>query len=360
MAGDLAGVGIDVNDPAHAKALDVPEPQLATLVTSPPPGPDWLHEQKIDGYRILAVRDGADVQLLSRRQHDWSASLTPIAQAIAALPVQHAILDGEAAVFRPDGRTSFQALQNALGGGGAGTVYIAFDLLELDGRDLRAIPLEVRKRELSRLLDALPPTVREVVRYSDHVVGQGDAFFRSACAAGLEGIISKRRAAAYHSGRGLDWVKTKCLHRQELVIGGFTDPRGSRVGIGALLVGYYEGKQLRYAGKVGTGFNARTLDELHELLTPHLRATTPFTPAPEKAWTGPSVHWVEPALVAEVAFAEWTADGRLRHPSFKGLRRDKRPTTVVRERPDQGGSTTTLTRRERPSVLARAMLRTRP
>ncbi|HVV85590.1 MAG TPA: non-homologous end-joining DNA ligase [Kofleriaceae bacterium] len=313
--------------------LAAPDPQLATLVTAPPAGDEWLHEQKFDGYRILAVRDGASVRLLTRRHNDWSETLAPLAAAIAALPAERVILDGELVVFAADGRTSFQALQNALGAGARGVVYVAFDLLQLGDRDLRPLPLEERKRELAALVGRLPRAVAAVIRYSDHVAGNGEAFFREACAAGLEGIVSKRRDRPYRAGRGLDWVKTKCLQRQELVIGGFTEPRGSRTGLGALLVGYHEGGALRYAGKVGTGFGARVLDELHAALARLERPRSPFTPAPARAWTGPGVHWVEPRLVAEVSFAEWTDDGRLRHPVFKGLRRDKPASAIVRERP---------------------------
>jgi len=213
-------------------------------------------------------------------------------------------------------------------------VYFVFDLLRLDGKDLRALPLEERK---ARLADLVAPRrgAPGVVRYSDHVVGNGGAFFRLACQNGLEGIISKRRDKPYVPGRGGTWQKTKCLQRQELVIGGFTDPEGSRQGIGALLVGYYAGDALVYAGKVGTGYSHKMLGELRELLDPIEQQASPFDPAPARAWTGPRRHWVAPHHVAEVAFAEWTADGRLRHPSFQGLRRDKRARDVVRERPVQ-------------------------
>jgi bifunctional non-homologous end joining protein LigD len=316
---------------APAAPLEPPEPQLATLVTEAPAGDDWLHEQKFDGYRILALRDGDDVSLLSRRFNDWSEQLAPVAAALASLPVRRLILDGEVVVFAPDGRTSFQALQNALGAGGADLVYVAFDVLVLGDRYLRARPLAQRKAELAAFVAALPAKVGARLRYSDHVIGKGDAFFAQACAAGLEGIISKRRDRPYRPGRGPDWLKVKCLQRQELVIGGFTDPRGSRTGIGALLLGYHQDGALRYAGKVGTGFSGRTLDALYAALSPLERARSPFSPAPQRAWTGAGVHWVEPTLVAEVAFGEWTDDGRLRHPVFKGLRRDKAPSTIVRE-----------------------------
>jgi bifunctional non-homologous end joining protein LigD len=308
--------------------------QLATLVATAPEGDQWLHEQKFDGYRILAELDGGRVTLLSRRFRDWTAELPTIAAAVAELPCRTAQLDGEVAAVLPDGRTSFQALQNAFGERGAPLCYFVFDLLALDGHDVAALPLIERKAKLAALLArANQPTLR----YSDHVIGNGGAFFRAACAKGLEGIVSKRRDAPYIPGRGGGWLKTKCLQRQELVIGGYTDPEGARTHIGALLVGYYEGGRLVYAGKVGTGFTMKTLLELKRALAPLERAASPFSPEPPRAWTGPSRRWVEPELVGEVSFSEWTADGRLRHPSFQGLRADKRPRDVVRERPDDAG-----------------------
>ncbi|MEO8548558.1 MAG: non-homologous end-joining DNA ligase, partial [Kofleriaceae bacterium] len=207
-------------------------------------------------------------------------------------------------------------------------VYFAFDLLALDGKDLRGEKLLARKKLLEKLL-AKPPAA---LRYSEHVIGRGEDLFAAACKRGLEGIICKRADAPYASGRNKSWVKVKCHQRQELVVGGFTDPEGSRTGLGALLVGYYEGSELRYAGKVGTGFKAKDLSELFGALEPLVRKTSAFTPVPPRAHTGPRAHWVEPKLVVEVQFGEWTRDGRLRHPSFQGLRRDKKPKEVVREK----------------------------
>lgn len=309
--------------------LGLRELQLATLVAEPPDGPEWLHEQKFDGYRILAELDRGKVQLLSRRFKDWTAAFPTVAAAVARLPVASAVLDGEVAAVLPDGRTSFQALQNRAG---ANVVYFVFDLLAIDGEELTQLPLEQRKARLEQLV-APPRGHAGVIRYSDHVIGGGAAFFSLACQRGLEGIISKRRDKPYLPGRGTTWVKIKCLQRQELVIGGFTDPEGSRRGIGALLVGYYAGPQLVYAGKVGTGYSHAMLLELRKRLTPIERMTSPFSPEPPRAWTGASRHWVAPELVAEVAFSEWTNDGRLRHPSFQGLRFDKPARDVVREAP---------------------------
>ena len=304
----------------------VTELQLATLSAEAPEGEAWLHEQKFDGYRILALREEDDVKLLSRRFKDWTAQFQAVATAVGRLPVHAIALDGEVCVLAPDGRTSFQALQNA-GANDAALVYFVFDLLRLDGEDLTKLPLEQRKARLAKLVRGTG-----VLRYSDHVIGNGKAAFARACELGLEGIISKRRDQPYQPGRGRTWLKTKCTHRQELVIGGYTDPDGARTGLGALLVGYYADKKLVYAGKVGTGFTLESLGELREDLEPLVRPRSPFELAPARAWTGPRVHWVEPLLVCEVQFAEWTDDGRLRHPSFQGLRRDKLPGEVVRER----------------------------
>jgi bifunctional non-homologous end joining protein LigD len=314
--------------------LPVRELQLATLVAQAPEGPEWLHEQKFDGYRILADKHGDDVRLLSRRFLDWTDKLRPLAEAVARLPVSRIVLDGEACVLLPDGRTSFQAMQNAMSGDTSQLVYFAFDLL-VEGADvLVSSPLEERKERL-RALVAPKRGGAGRIRYSDHVIGNGAAFFAAACAQGLEGIVSKRRDLPYSPGRGRGWLKTKCLLRQELVIGGFTDPEGSRTGIGALLLGYYAQGKLVYAGKVGTGFTTKLLAQLRQALAPLEQAACPFDPAPARAWTGRGAHWVAPELVAEVAFSEWTDDGRLRHPSFQGLRVDKRADEVVREVPSR-------------------------
>ena len=302
--------------------------QLAQLVDEAPEGDEWLHEQKFDGYRILAELDGKKLHLYSRRFNDWTTQFPTVVEAVADLRAKSAVIDGEVCVVMPDGRTSFQALQNSFGRRDASIVYFVFDLLELDGEDLTDLPLEQRKARLAKLV----ATKRSSIRYSDHVIGDGGKFFKLACKQGLEGIVSKRRDKPYAPGRGRSWVKTKCILRQELVIGGFTDPEGSRSGVGALLVGYHEKGKLVYAGKVGTGFSMKMLGELRRALEPYELAKCPFTPEPARAWTGPNRHWVAPVLVAEVAFSEWTDDGRLRHPSFQGLRSDKPATEIVRER----------------------------
>jgi bifunctional non-homologous end joining protein LigD len=300
-------------------------PQLATLSADAPAGGDWVHEIKYDGYRILALADGDDVQLLSRNGKDWTARFQPVADALAALALSDSVLDGEIAVELEDGRTSFQALQNLLAGQRAGSrlVFWIFDLLRVAGEDLRRRPLLERKDKLDRLLrDSRPP-----LRYSDHVTGHGPAFLARACEHGLEGIISKRSDAPYRAGRGTDWLKVKCVREQEFVVGGYTAPGGSRSGLGALHVGTFEDGRLVYRGKVGTGFSDATLRLLHRRLRPLERAQPPFADAP----TGAAVRgtrWVEPELVAQVRYTEITADGRLRHPAFRGLREDRSAASV--------------------------------
>jgi len=327
-------------------------PELATLVAAPPAGGQWLHEIKFDGYRVICEVRRGKAHLLTRHGKDWSDRFAPVAAAAAALPVESAILDGEVTVLLPDGKTSFQALQESLGDGGNGRggggggdrgsgsrhgaemVYFVFDLLYLDGYDLRPAPLGERKQALRALLDAagIGSGSDGPIRWSDHVAGQGEDFYRQACRFGLEGIVSKRADLAYHSGRGKDWLKVKCLQRQELVIGGFTDPEGARAGLGALLLGVYEGGRLVYAGKVGTGFTARVLVDLRRRLERSERQSPPFANPPRGA-EARGAHWVEPKLVCEVAFTEWTRDGHLRHPTFQGLREDKPAREVRRELP---------------------------
>ena len=305
------------------------EPQLATLVAEVPRGEGWFHEIKYDGYRALCEISDGEARLITRRGNDWTDHFTRVAREAAKLPAREAILDGEVVVLEPDGTTSFQALQNALSGNRQqDLVYYAFDLLYLDGWDLRRAPLLARKEALAELLAGR----QGAVRLGDHVPGGGEDFFRQACTFGLEGIVSKRADLAYHSGRSKDWLKVKCLQRQELVIVGFTNPEKSRFGLGALLLGVYEGKDLVYAGKVGTGFDESTLLDLRKRLDKLEIDKPAFKNAPRGAEARRS-HWVKPELVAEVAFTEWTEEGILRHPSFQGLREDKSPREVVRERP---------------------------
>jgi bifunctional non-homologous end joining protein LigD len=305
-------------------------PQLATLVDRPPSGDEWLHEIKYDGYRIGARIHKGRVSLFTRNGNDWTASFPEIAHAIEKLGLDDALIDGEAAVVLPDGRTSFQSLQNTGDAATRGTlVYFVFDLLRLPGAKMEALPLEERKARLKALVGGRK-TGR--IRFSEHIEGNGDAFFERACRAGLEGIVSKRRDQPHRGGRHGGWVKTKCVKRQEFVIGGFTDPEGMRVGLGALLIGYYEGDRLVFSGKVGTGFTQKLALDLRVKLNRIEQKVSPFTPAPPGA-LGRNAHWVKPDLVGEVVFTEWTADGKIRHPSFQGLRADKKPKEVTRERP---------------------------
>ena len=307
------------------------QPQLATLVTAVPDSDDWLHEIKFDGYRLGARVDGGRVTLITRAGNDWTASFPEVRDAVAALPVTRALLDGEVAAVLPDGRTSFQALQRWLSGGGtAGLVYYVFDLLHLDGEDVARLPLDERKARLEALVRRLPGD--SLIRYSSHVVGGGRRFFAAACERGLEGIVSKRRDKPYEAGRRGGWTKSKCLQRQPMVIGGFTDSSdGVKGGLGALLLGVYdEGGALRFAGKVGTGFTQRSAADLRERLEGLAQKAPPFEnpPAEARRW---KARWVAPTLVADVKFSEWTDDGRLRQSSFQGLREDVRARDVVRE-----------------------------
>jgi bifunctional non-homologous end joining protein LigD len=305
--------------------------QLATLVDEAPAGDEWLHEMKFDGYRILARLQGGKARLMSRNGKDWTAQFPTVAAAVEALPVRSALLDGEIAAVLPSGITSFQALQNALTAADQGDLaYFLFDLVHLETVSLARASLEERKTLLKDLLSA--PAPGSLLRYSDHVAGSGREFYAQACTLGVEGIVSKRRDAPYQTGRTRTWLKTKCLLRQEFVIGGYTDPEGSRVGLGSLLLGVQDGEGgLDFAGKVGTGFSSKLLEDLRRRLTRLEQPKSPFKQARIPGVT--RAHWVRPELVGEVEFTEWTSDGRLRHPSFQGLREDKSARDVVRERP---------------------------
>ncbi len=334
IAGDPApGIQSAVANLTGAVKARQPEwiaPQLATLVDAMPSDDHWLHEIKFDGYRLLCRVKKGEVRLFTRNANDWTAKLSAQADAVARLRLNEAWLDGEAVVLTEQGRSSFQALQNAFDSHFTGTiVYCIFDLLYLNGYDLRAAPLVERKRLLASLLGRSSDTH---LRYSDHIIGDNQASFEEACRQGLEGLIVKRRDAPYRSGRGRSWLKVKCEQRQEFVIGGFTEPAGSRQGFGALLVGYYdEDGRLRYAGKVGTGFSDHLLKTLHRTLLALERPKSAFV-NPPTGYEAKGAHWVTPKLVAEIRFAEWTQEGILRQPSFQGLRTDKPATAIGRER----------------------------
>jgi bifunctional non-homologous end joining protein LigD len=312
-----------------ARQPDWIAPQLATLVDEMPSDEGWLHEIKFDGYRLLCRVKNGEARLFTRKANDWTAKLSAQAEAVARLGFKEAWLDGEAVVLTEQGRSSFQALQNAFDSHFTGTiVYCVFDLMFLNGYDLRPSPLIERKRVLASRLGR---TTDPHLRYSDHIIGDNLASLEEACRQGLEGLIVKRMDAPYRSGRGRAWLKVKCEQRQEFVIGGFTEPAGSRQGFGALLVGYYEAGQLRYAGKVGTGFSDRVLKTLHRTLVGLERPKPPFV-NPPRGYEAKGAHWVAPTLVAEIRFAEWTHEGILRQPSFQGLRADKPAAEIGRER----------------------------
>ena len=330
-ARDLAALAGAVPGARKAALPRTVSAQLATLVDEAPKGNEWLHEMKFDGYRILARLQDGKARLMSRNGKDWTAHFPTVAHAVEALPTRAALVDGEVAVVLPSGTTSFQALQNALTAREQGQlVYFVFDLPHLEGFSLAAAALEERKTMLRELLGT--PAPDSPLRYSDHVEGAGQEFFAKACALGVEGIVSKRRDARYETGRSRTWLKVKCLRRQEFVIGGYTDPEGSRVGLGALLIGVHDPEgRLEFAGKVGTGFTSKLLEDLRRRLAALAQPTSPFERSRIPGVT--RAHWVRPELVAEVAFTEWTSDGRLRHPSFQGLRQDKKAREVVREVP---------------------------
>jgi bifunctional non-homologous end joining protein LigD len=332
--------------------IPVYNPQLAQLVKSAPSGGEWLHELKYDGYRIGCRIDNGRVTLISRKGNDWTASFPEIARAAKALKVKSALLDGEVCVVLPDGRTSFQALQNLASADRARLVYFAFDLLHLDGRSLLGEPLEARKAALEKIVRG------DRIRFSGHLDADGPDAFREACRLRLEGIISKPRNAPYQSGKRAGWLKTKCVLRQEFVIGGFTDPEGAREGIGALLVGVYDGDRLVFAGKVGTGFTTKGARELRTRLNGIEIKECPFSPRPA-GWLGKNAHWVKPQLVGEVEFTEWTGDGKIRHPSFQGLRKDKAAKDVVRESPSADPHPTSA-RRQPDSDVVRTVRITHP
>lgn len=304
------------------------DPQKALLVDRPPVGEHWIHELKLDGFR-MGLFLGRGTRLISRRGTEYTKSFPEIVAAARTLDARNAVIDGEVVVLDESGVSRFQLLQQ-LGSSRRGLTFFAFDLLSLDGRDLTRLPLEERKRRLRALVGTRPTTIR----YTPHFDAPGPEVLARACELGAEGIVSKRRDGPYRLGaRSSDWQKAKCTKRQEFVVGGFTDPEGSRVGVGSLLIGYYERDLLRFAGKVGTGRGWS--DAFGRRLRRRLEAmevdSPPFDPSP-RGWLGKHAHWVQPKLVAEVEFTEWTGDGSIRHPSLQGFRADKRARNVVRER----------------------------
>lgn len=312
-------------------ALHLPRfipPQKATLVDAAPTGDAWLHEMKLDGYRIQLHADGARTSILTSSGLDWTDKFQSIAEAAKRLRVKSAILDGEVTVMRPDGVSDFGTLHDAISDCRSDLMtYWAFDLLHVDDRSLVGEPLEARKAALEKLLKRLPKN--SPIRYSEHVVGNGGKFYEAACKGGLEGIISKRRDGRYTSGRTDTWRKVKCRQRQEFVVGGWK--KSEKIGIRSLLLGYYERGELKYAGNVGTGFTHRTHVDLMKRFKSLETTTCPLKGVPREDVR--QARWLKPVLVAEVEFAEWTSDGVLRHPAFKGLRKDKDPKDIRRELP---------------------------
>ncbi len=307
-------------------------PQLASEAATPPVGAQWVHELKLDGYRVQAHIDQAGkVRLFTRSGLDWTHRMPAVARELGKLSVQSAILDGEVVVLGADGESSFAALQAAFDEGATHPLtYFVFDLLHLNGHNLRQQPLTARKEILAKLLDSMAE--HEGVRYGQHIETEGAVILAEACKRGAEGIVSKRADGAYVSGRSKSWIKSKCDRRQEFVIGGFTKPSNGTEGIGALLLGYYEGKKLVYAGRTGTGFTQVSSRALRRQLEGIRQTKMPFDAVPDSAAKG--ALWVKPALVGQVQFSTWTADKLVRQASFKGLREDKKPAEVRREVPD--------------------------
>ncbi|MBE9373209.1 non-homologous end-joining DNA ligase [Saccharopolyspora sp. HNM0983] len=304
-------------------------PCLATRTDQRFSDPSWVFERKLDGVRLIAGSDGAGPQLWTRNGKRADAAYPEIVEALAGQGADRFVCDGEVVAFEGN-RTSFAKLQRrihltdprAARRTGVAVRYYVFDLLAFGGVDLTRLPLTTRKRLLHECFAFADP-----LRSSRHRVGDGERFFRLACSRGWEGLIAKRADRPYRAGRSRDWLKLKCVADQEFVVGGYTEPRGSRTGFGALLVGYYRDGRLHYAGKVGTGYDDRTLRDLRGRLDRMPRASSPFTEDTGER----DAHWVDPELVAEVGFTEWTADGKLRHPRFSGLRTDKPASEVVRE-----------------------------
>ncbi|WP_434603250.1 DNA ligase D [Pseudomonas sp. R1-7] len=307
------------------------KPELATLVESAPDG-DWLYEIKFDGYRVMARIDNGDVRLITRNGHDWTHKLPKQAEALAGLGLESAWLDGEMVVANEQGVPDFQALQNAFDVGSSGKIaYYLFDLPYLNGMDLRKVPVEERRAALAAVLE---PNEDPLLRFSDSFEETPEALLNSACQMRMEGLIGKRQGSAYVSRRSSDWIKLKCKNRQEFVVVGYSDPKGARSAFGALLLGLHDvdSGELRYAGKVGTGFNETTLKSIYQQLLP-LETKKAAVVNPPTGYDAKGVHWLKPQLLAEVAFAEMTKEGSVRHAVFHGLRNDKPAKAITQELP---------------------------
>ncbi|BBX61239.1 ATP-dependent DNA ligase [Mycobacterium saskatchewanense] len=321
--------------PVRAVLRDEPVPDwsaptLATLTDKRFSDPKWIFERKFDGMRCLAFRDGDRMRLLSRNRLSLNGTYPELVDALGTQHTTRFVVDGEVVAF--DGRrTSFERLQGRLGitdpqvarASPVRVYYYLFDLLHVDGKSTVDVPLVWRKRLLRRSIEFGGP-----LRYTPHRIADGLGAYRAACERGDEGVIAKLADSTYDGRRSPNWLKFKCVRDQELVVGGYTSPKGSRVELGALLLGYYDGPDLVYAGKVGTGFDEPTLHRLHDRLSTITRDTPPFTRGLGRA---PGAHWVRPDLVVQIGFTEWTRDGKLRHPRYLGLRTDKDAAEVVRE-----------------------------
>ena len=309
---------------------DYPDVELATLVDAPPEGEQWLHEIKFDGYRLLAFLADGEVRLRTRNGNDWTRKFPSLYAAVKKLKAKSAVLDMEAVILDAAGKSSFQALQQALGDGGnyQSIQGYVFDLLYLDGKDLTGQPLTARKKALESLLKTADA---QYLHYSDHVAGHGTDMIAKSCSMGLEGIVSKLATSPYRPGRQDSWLKAKCLKRQEFVIIGYTAARTGSRAIGALHLGYSDKGSMKYAGKVGTGFSMKDAQNLYDRLAKLITAAPSVENLPRSILK--TAHWVRAELLCEVAFTEWTTDGHIRHPSFQGLREDKEPKDVTMEKP---------------------------
>lgn len=329
----LAEVDVLRGKPSRTKGSALPAfipPQLATLADKAPDGSNWVHEVKFDGYRMQARLVNGKVKLFTRKALDWTHKFKPVANAVAQLDADSALIDGEIVVEDENNVSDFSALQDALKSGKSNFIYYVFDLMHLDGADLTAKPLIDRKAALEELLKGADPN--GVVRYSQHFEVSGSEMYEHACKMHLEGLISKLRDGPYRSGRSEAWIKSKCGQNQEFVIVGYKDASHLKGAIGALVLGYYEDGTLNYAGRSGTGYSMQTARDIWKKLQPLRRETPAFGKLPEEE-RGRKGIWVEPKLIAEVTFAGFTAQGHVRHAAFNGLRADKAAKEVVREMP---------------------------
>jgi bifunctional non-homologous end joining protein LigD len=343
-AGPEAGAPVAKIDRARLpkRPAEFVEPMKALLVDQLPRGPEWIYELKFDGVRALAVQKRRELKIFSRNEKDFTLKYSEVTNALRDLPSQEAVLDGEIVALDAEGKSSFERLQmaNLPGGSRPQIFYYVFDLLQLDGKDLTVIPLLKRKATAHSLIARLPDTIR----FSAGIQADSDRLLKAMQARGLEGLVAKRKDSLYEIGRRSGaWVKFKWTNEQEFIIGGFTPPKGTRPYFGAVLVGYYDRGKLNFASKVGTGFDQRMLKSLNDQFKKLVRRDCPFANLPEKRSAGGRggltvaemrrCTWVEPRLVCQVRFSEWTRDGHLRQPAFLGLRDDRKPKEVVRERP---------------------------